>query len=545
MAVANRFREALERGEFTVTCEFIPGRGAHERVQESEIEEAKRIFATGRVHALSITDNPGGNPALMADALAREFAAQEICTCVHFTAKDRSRNQIISQLYALERNGIQNLLLMTGDYQSGGWSGRARPVFDLDSVHLQLLVSGLNAGLEVEGRRGSVTESPAHFFPGGVVNPFKYTEGEAIPQYLKMEKKLIAGARFLITQVGYDARKMDELIRYRDERGFHVPIIANVFLLTRGAAKLMRSGGIPGCCISDELMAQLEAEAKAADKGKAARIERAAKMVAVARGLGFAGVHIGGFGVTADVVCAVLDRAEELAHDWRRWAAELSYGAPDGYYVYEAELDAAGQPTGLNTATHAPRNEAEASRQVFKGWGISRFAHFWMLTLGKRGNKLLARRMEALDGRHGTHRRHGLEHVGKAMLYGCIDCGDCGLEPALYSCPMSQCPKCQRNGPCGGTFPGGWCEVFPHKRYCIWYKAYHRAKRSNQMERLTGYITPPNHWELLGGSAWSAYTHLRDNTAGRIPVSLGLDTGAPGGMAKGSAGAVQEKEEPS
>jgi putative tricarboxylic transport membrane protein len=64
-----------------------------------------------------------------------------------------------------------------------------------------------------------------------VVNPFKYLEGETIPQYLKMEKKIIGGAKFLINQLGYDSRKMDELIRYRNERGYNTPIIANIFLL--------------------------------------------------------------------------------------------------------------------------------------------------------------------------------------------------------------------------------------------------------------------------------------------------------------------------
>ena len=527
----NRFKEALQRGEFVVTCEIIPGRGAHEDAQEREFEEARKIYETGRVHAMSITDNPGGNPALLADRLGEEFLSEGVMPLVHFTCKDRSRNQIISQLYGMERAGIENVLFMTGDYQATGWTGRARPVFDLDSVHLQMLATEMNNGLVVPGRKGDITEKPTHFYNGGVVNPFKYWEGEVIPQYLKMEKKIIGGAQFLITQLGYDSRKMEELIRYRDERGFDTPIIANVFLLTRGAAKLMRKGAIAGCYVSDELLAQLEEEAKAEDKGKAARVERAAQMVAIAKGLGYAGVHIGGFGVKADMLCGILDRAEELAPEWRECVKKVNFGKPGGYYIYEPEIGADGQPTGLNSSTKSPKTEEARSSKVFKSWGVSRFAHHWMLTLGKRGNKILTRRMDTLDNKKGVYRHHGLEHTGKSMMYGCMDCGDCGLEATLYTCPMTQCPKCQRNGPCGGTYDG-WCEVFPGERYCIWYKAYHKAKRSNEMERITSYITPPNHWELYSSSPWSAYTHRRDNCAGRIPVSLGLDTGAPGGVIK-------------
>ena len=525
----NRFKSAIEQGEFVVTCEIIPGRGAREDAQEKEFAEARRIYETGRVHAMSITDNPGGNPALLADVLGKEFLDEGIVPLVHFTCKDRSRNQIISQLYGMERDGLQNVLFMTGDYQATGWDGRARPVFDLDSVHVQMLATEMNKGLVVPGRKGDVVEKPTHFFNGGVVNPFKYLEGETIPQYLKMEKKIIAGAQFLITQLGYDARKMEELIRYRDERGFDTPIIGNVFLLTRGAAKLMRKGSIAGCYVSDELLAKLEEEAQAEDKGKAARVERAARMVAIYKGLGYAGVHIGGFGINADMLNTILDRAEELAPAWRECAKQECWGKQGGYYVYEPELDDAGEPTGLNTPAQAPKPEVARSKKVFKRWGLSKFFHHWMLTLGKRGNKALASRMDSLDNKKGVYRHHGLEHTGKSMLYGCMDCGDCGLEATLYTCPMTQCPKCQRNGPCGGTFDG-YCEVFPDgSRYCIWYKAYHKAKKDGEMERITSYITPPNHWELYSSSPWSAYTHRRDNCAGRIPVSLGLD-GAPGGV---------------
>ena len=527
--MGNRFRDALEQGEFVVTCEIIPGRGAREDGQEREFEEAKRMYETGRVHAMSITDNPGGNPALLADTLGKEFLDQGIVPLVHFTCKDRSRNQIIAQLYGLERQGLENILFMTGDYQATGWTGRARPVFDLDSVHVQMLASEMNAGLVVPGRKGDVVEKPTHFYNGGVVNPFKYLEGETIPQYLKMEKKIIAGAQFLITQLGYDARKMEELIRYRDERGFDTPIIGNVFLLTRSAAKLMQKGAIAGCYVSDELLATLEEEAKAEDKGKAARIERAAQMVAIYKGLGYAGVHIGGFGINADMLNTILDRAEELAPEWRECVKKVSFGKPGGYFVYEPEIGEDGQPTGLNVPVKSPKPEQARSRKVFEKWGISRFFHHWMLTLGRRGNKVLTSREDSLDRKKGVYRHHGLEHVGKSMLYGCMDCGDCGLEATLYTCPMTQCPKCQRNGPCGGTYDG-WCEVFPGERYCIWYKAYHKAKKENEMERITSYITPPNHWELFNSSPWSAYTHRRDNCAGRIPVSLGLETGAPGGV---------------
>ncbi|MDR2035887.1 MAG: methylenetetrahydrofolate reductase C-terminal domain-containing protein [Coriobacteriales bacterium] len=519
----NRLREAIDRGEFVVTVEMIPGRGASEESQIKEFEEMQSIYATGRVHAISITDNPGGNPALLADRIAGDFAHSDICSLVHFTCKDRNRNQMQAQLYALQRKGIENLLVMSGDYQVSGFMGRARPVHDLDPVQTLMLVEGMNAGLVVEGPKGAVREAPAQFFAGAVVNPFKYTEGEVIPQYLKLERKILAGAQFIITQLGYDVRKMEELLQYLRSRGYTTPVIANVFLVNRGAGRLMRKGAIAGCYISDGLMAKLEAEFETEDKGKAARIERAAVETALAKGLGFGGVHIGGFGLTAGMITAILDRAEELADDWRSLIGDLSFGDPNGFYLYEAGVDEAGNLTGLNAATVAPRPERPRDRKVYKRYRLSRFFHHWVLTQQRRFFGILAATMERKDKKKGINRHHGLEHVGKTLLYGCIDCGDCGLEACSYTCPMAQCPKCQRNGPCGGSNPGGWCEVYPNERYCIHYMAYYRLKKYGELHKMSAYTTPPNNWDFSHTSGWSNYTHNRDNAAQRIPVSLGLN----------------------
>jgi methylenetetrahydrofolate reductase (NADPH) len=515
--MSNSFREALESGEFVVTCEVIPGRGANEAAQIKEFEEAERIYATGRVHAISITDNPGGNPALLADTFAADLLAKGLTPLVHLTCKDRNRNQFQSQFYSMERQGIQNLLVMSGDYEYSGWEGRPRPVFDLDPVQVLRMVGEVNQGLTVSTPRGDIQEQPSHFFAGAVVSPFKWTEAETVTQYLKLEKKLVSGAQFIISQLGYDARKMEELLIYLREKGYTTPVIANVYVISAGTARFMKGGNIPGCYMSDELLEVLTEEAKAEDKGKAARYLRAAKTVAIARGLGYAGVHIGGMGLTAEIFNTILDIADEIQDDWRAWAKELHYGQPDGFYLYEAEKDASGEKTGLNTLDAAPLTESRRQRAIMKSYGLSRFAHYWMLTQDKRGYKILRKIMDRRDKKKGQHRHHGIEHVGKVVLYGCMDCGDCGLEAAIYTCPMTQCPKCQRNGPCGGS-ADGWCEVYPDERYCIHFKAYHRLKKYNELYKLDSFITPPNNWDYYETSAWSNYTHNRDNTAHRIPL---------------------------
>ena len=545
--VENTFRAALESGEFVVTCEMAPGRGAFEANQEEDHLKMRAIYETGLVHAISITDNPSGNPSISPMAVARRFAHEGIDSIIHYTCKDRSRNLMQGEFYEMQLRGLENLLIMTGDYQGSGFEGAGRPDFDLDPVNTLRLLNAMNEGLIVHGRTGTTRERPANFFPGAVVNPYKYREGESIPQYLKLEKKLIAGAKFIIQQLGFDARKMQEQLFYVAERGYDVPMIANVFLLTKTTAQMIRMGDIAGGYVSDELLAELVEEsvinAEQPGYARERRVERAAKQVAVARGLGYAGVHLGGFGLDADTVIEVLERARGYDADWRSCVRELSYGKPGGYYIYKPELDEDGSPTGLNTCEHANMAEDIGKRKLFKSYRTSRFFHSLVLTqeyddegdiIARKGfNGILARRMDALDKKRGVNRTHGFEHGCKALIYGCIDCGDCGLESVAFSCPMASCPKSQRNGPCGGSMDG-YCEVYPPTtgegaRFCVHYTAYHRLKRCGELDSYTSFITPPNDWTYWQRSAWSNYTHGRDNCAKRIPIDIGFD-GTPGGL---------------
>jgi methylenetetrahydrofolate reductase (NADPH) len=121
---------------FSITWELVPGRGAFEKAQEGLIESAAQAAFRGRVHALTITDNPGGNPALSAEMLGAEIRRLGIEPLVHVTCKDKNRNELESLLYGLERARVHNLLVMTGDFPKAGYRGTPKPVFDLDPITL-------------------------------------------------------------------------------------------------------------------------------------------------------------------------------------------------------------------------------------------------------------------------------------------------------------------------------------------------------------------------------------------------------------------------
>jgi 5,10-methylenetetrahydrofolate reductase len=105
-----------------------------------------------------------------------------------------------------------------------------------------------------------VVLAPRDFFVGVCVSPFKQLESELMAQYYKLKKKTEAGAKFIITQIGYDARKYHELLQWLRVNHFDVPVLVNVYVLPYSTAKLMNSNRIPGCVVTDKLVAELAEE---------------------------------------------------------------------------------------------------------------------------------------------------------------------------------------------------------------------------------------------------------------------------------------------
>ncbi len=514
----NVFETSLkDASAMTVTWEMVPGRGAREKAQDIVLREAEKAARGGKIHAVALTDNPGGQPALPADSLAKEIKELGIEPLVHFTCKDKNRNQIESQLYAMERDGIRNLLVMSGDYPVSGFQGRPRPVFDLDPTHVLSLIGDLNGGLEYPMPKGMGKLQRTNFFVGAAVSPFKETEAELLGQYYKLKKKIACGASFVVTQLGYDIRKFQELLIYMKMRGIEVPLLGNIFILSYPAAKLMKENRLPGCVVTDALLAQLDRERSLPDKGMEARLLRAAKMYAILKGLGYSGAHIGGHLITYEQVENVIGKGEELSASWEDLVREFQYPIPGGFYYFQKD-----QKSGLNQELAV---DFESRFSDVPGSGLYRFSrlcHNLFFEPGTKGFFLMRRLARRVKGSLLEQPFHKLEYLLKTLFYGCRDCGDCALIDTAFLCPMSQCPKQQRNGPCGGSYQG-WCEVYPGRQKCIYVKAYVRLKSRGQERQLETVHVPPCNWDLDSSSGWLNYFLGKDHTARRLGIEEASD----------------------
>ena len=472
---------------------------------------ASELVACPEIDWISVTDNAGGNPQLAPLALGRPilYAGKEVV--IHLTCKDLNRNGLESEAWMLNSEGFHNILAMTGDYPVGGNEGLAKPVFDIDSVGLISMLSTMNDGLSAKKTRDSDQQlAKTQFCIGAVTTNFKVREGEVMPQYFKLGKKVECGAHFIINQIGFDSRKISELRCYMNAHGMEkTPLIGNVYLLSPRVAQLFHEGRIPGVVVSQALWELCQQQGKSTDGGKAFFLELAAKQIAVYRGLGYRGVYLGGVHTLPAIEKILAIERTFAPDDWREFAKEIRFSRPGEFFFYAEDA----QTALADPARESPR-PATASEHVDTSYQISKWSHDAMFVPGtpiaRWGAKLCA---DAADPMQGPKPMRVVEHLSKAALFACKDCGDCSLPEIAYLCPESQCAKNQRNGPCGGTREGR-CEVDGYGD-CIWLRAYERLKHDGAEQTLLDHAPTVQNQALRGTSAWANLWLGRDHTTKR------------------------------
>jgi len=511
------FRDMLRSGRFYYGAELVTTRGplTDDRPQDV-VSLARGLLNDPRIGWISITDNPGGGPMLPPDWLAGKFADRGANVVVHLTCKDLNRTGLEAAAWRYASEGFLNILALTGDYPTAGFRGLPNPVFDLDSVGLTALLRAMNEGLEVPTRGGKKETLPkTDFYIGAAVSPFKRHERELMPQYYKLLRKIRAGARWVIPQLGYDMRKFHEIKLLLASRGMaEVPIIGNVYLLTRGVAKLFHSGKLAGCVVSDSLLEQCEKYSAGPDKGQVFFRELAAKQLAVFRGLGFSAGYLGG-SAKQETFSGIIELAESYADDdWRQFIKEIQFSQPDEFFLFQHDPETGlGSPERFNPQFVASLACPPRSKEVTLNYRLSRFVHRLAFTPGQGLHGFMQRLFRHWDQKPGISSRmvYWLERASKRVLYGCQDCGDCSLPECAYLCPRYSCSKCGRNGPCGGSSDGR-CEL--DDKECIWARIYERLKSYGESQTMLDGPLAFYNAELDRTSSWANFYLRRDHAAG-------------------------------
>ena len=250
----SQFRASLERGDFTVTAEIGPPRGAGTGAITRKVA-ALRDWVT----AVNITDNQGAAVRLSSWAGSLAAMAAGVEPIMQVTCRDRNRIALQSDLLGAAAMGIPNILVMTGDHPKVGDHASAKPVFDLDSI--QLL--GAARTMRDEGRllSGRELRPPPSWFLGSVENPGASPEGSGAA---RLGKKVAAGAQFVQTQYVFDARPFGEWMSQVRDLGLHERcyILAGVGPISSLRALSHLEERVPGVQVPAELSRQAARSAR-------------------------------------------------------------------------------------------------------------------------------------------------------------------------------------------------------------------------------------------------------------------------------------------
>ncbi|UCG59611.1 MAG: methylenetetrahydrofolate reductase C-terminal domain-containing protein [Phycisphaerales bacterium] len=494
-AEQKRLRDKLkDKSDFIVLVELTGGVGFNIAPIEKFFKAYKEASSLGVdgfdfVGMLS-PQNPGGTPNIDPTYVLSHLRANKLLGDLdfipHVSCKDDNADATISWLVGLKAMGVEGLLALTGDKPVSG-----KGVFELESVGLLKMIEKMNLQAYVKANPEAL-DDVHQWFPGAVVSPFKYTESSQMQQYYKMEKKIACGAKFLITQVGWDCKKSVELLRYMKDNGLDTPVIGNVFFLSTAspAPRLMHDLKLPGCFVSDEFLAKLCSES--VDE----HIERAAQQVAMYKSIGAAGVDIGSVHDFPTVV-QILQRAAEIGENWRQHEDNLCWPREDGFYLY----DKAGHQVALS------KPKKKFKHRMFD------VMHNTFLTKDRTGYRFERKVMGALGARKGKGFVYdsftALEGAMKRFLFQCEMCGDCYLPENFSLCTIGGCEKGMDNAPCGDSTAEGKCgnnlDIF-----CIGERIYDAAAATGDTEKLRATINEPR-------------IHALDHTASILNFLFGKD----------------------
>jgi len=252
-------RQRLEAGQFAVTAEIGPPRGA-----DTAPVVRKAAHLRGWVDAVNITDNQSA--AVRLSSLAGSLAAMSagVEPIMQLTCRDRNRIALQSELLSASALGIPNVVIMTGDHPRHGDHADAKAVFDLDSTQLLKVATAMRD----EGRlmSGGELKPPPHWLLGAVENPPAAAADPAVAAEAteratrRLTGKIDAGAQFVQTQFVFDVKAFARWMAQLHDLGLteRCYILAGVGPV-RSHRALTHLASIPGVSIPEHITERLAA----------------------------------------------------------------------------------------------------------------------------------------------------------------------------------------------------------------------------------------------------------------------------------------------
>lgn len=464
------FSQCLERQQFCFLVEYLCSAPDTHTIRQSLAGFPAIMTLADRVHS-------DDDPAPL--ALAKNYPA-EIEKLLHFSGKGRDIRELEYFLDQAARQGYRNLLLLSGDKLKNHHFGIGQP------AQRTRYLESVSAVMAARQRGG--------FKIGVAFNPFKYTEAERDAQYLKLHKKIRAGADFLITQLGFDLDCILQCQSFISQHYANFPAFACVMPLTLKRAQFMLKNQVAGLVIAPHIVDVLEREYQADPLLAEANVyARCALQILICKQLGYVGVHLS--------ACHQPKQQQKLERSLEQYQnLSLEECIKAWQQLWHTDSATALQPE--RPALVKPVSAMQVAK--YKNMHLMHYMFFGSLTAIGIGRFIF--KASFWNRRRPYRLLLNLEHWSKNWLVGCESCGTCRLDETLYICPET-CPKGLANGPCGGTRLDR-CEF--GDRECIHSVKARLAKRIDRTEVLKSKLIPAVPIETRATSSWKNWFRPAD-----------------------------------
>ena len=210
-------------------------------VNDRNILNAAKILEKANVDIVTLPDSPSGrtrvDSVLMAEKI-KNMTGLEVMP--HICCRDKNAIAMRSQIMGAYINGINNLLIITGDPVPSVARQNVKSVFNFESVGLMKIIKDMNQEL--------FSENPMTY--GGAINQDRNIEVEL----KRVIKKMEAGATFFMSQPVFSDNDVTNLRTIKEKTGAR--ILCGIMPLISKKNALFIKNEIAGINVTDEIVAR-------------------------------------------------------------------------------------------------------------------------------------------------------------------------------------------------------------------------------------------------------------------------------------------------
>ena len=251
LEVANKPTETslldlMDKGQRVVVTELDPPKTL---VLEKYFAAARALIDAGS-DAITLADN--SLAILRVSNLAIGAILKQkynIMPLLHISCRDKNLIGLQSELMGIAALGIRHVLPLTGDPAKFGDQPGASSVYDVNSIQLMEIITGLNNGYNFAGK---TIKNTTDFVMGCTFNP---NAKNLDAQVARLERKIAAGARYVMTQPVFDQAVVQQMHGRTKHLG--VPILTGVWPLLNGRQTEFLHHEVPGIIVPDQIRSRM------------------------------------------------------------------------------------------------------------------------------------------------------------------------------------------------------------------------------------------------------------------------------------------------